>query len=370
MTKPSKKPGETMRLAVSVGDPSGIGPEVSVKGAALLAKSDPNAHALLVGSTDAVRAGARTMKIAESRIVRVDDPNEAWARADGRTIFVWEPTATLAAVDRKPGKPTKKGGAAQLAWVDAATDLVTSGRADALVTGPVSRKAIAGSGVPGSAQFRGHTEHLGERLGARDTTMAFYSHGLVSTLVTTHLPHAKVARAITKASVLRAILHTAWLTKMLGSKAHRACIAVASLNPHAGEGGLLGHEEIDAIAPAVLAAHEKLRAGRFPDDVEGPIGAETAFRRAQLGFFSAVVAMYHDQATIPMKMASFGEAVNVTLGLPIVRTSVDHGTAYDAAGKGTADASGMLEALVLGATLERRRRLSDASPRPSSRRTR
>lgn len=361
-----------IRLAVSLGCPCGIGPEVSVKGAALLAKADPQALPLLVGSIDAVRAGARAMKIAESRIVQVREPSEAWARADGRTLFVWEPSSIgpLAPADRKPGRPTKRSGAAQLAWIDAATDLVTRGEADALVTGPVSKKAIAESGVPGSAKFRGHTEHLGERLGAPDTTMAFYSHGLVSSLVTTHLPHAKVARAITKASVERAILHTAWLTKMLGSKAHRACIAVASLNPHAGEGGLLGGEEIAAIAPAVEAARVKMKRANLPDDVAGPIGAETAFRRAQLGYFSAVVAMYHDQATIPMKMASFGEAVNVTLGLPIVRTSVDHGTAYDAAGKGTADASGMLEAMVLGAKLERRRRLSDARRSPSSRRTR
>ncbi|MBS2013087.1 MAG: 4-hydroxythreonine-4-phosphate dehydrogenase PdxA [Deltaproteobacteria bacterium] len=337
-----------------MGCPSGIGPEVSVKAALALEKADPGARVLVVGSVDAARAGARAMKIDEAAIVRVEDPTDAWSRRSRGTVLVYEPTAPLAAVDRRPGHPTKKGGAAQLAWIDVATDLVTSGRADALVTGPVSKKAIASSGAPNAASFRGHTEHLGERLGAPDTTMAFYSRGLVSTLVTTHLPHAAVARAITKASVARAILHTAWLTNLLESDAHRACIAVASLNPHAGEGGLLGREEITAIGPAVESARAKMKAAKLRGDVEGPIGAETAFRRAQDGWFSAVVAMYHDQATIPMKMATFGEAVNVTLGLPIVRTSVDHGTAYDAAGKGTADASGMLEAMQLAATLERR----------------
>lgn len=352
-SRSKKGPRPVVRLAVSMGCPSGIGPEVSVKAALELQKTDPRAFTLLVGSFDAARTGARAMNIDETRVVRVEEPGAAWEYAGRGAIFVYEPTAPLAAADRKPGKPTAKGGAAQLAWIDAATDLVTKGDADVLVTGPVSKKAIAESGARGAAKFRGHTEHLGERLGAKDVTMAFYSQGLVSTLVTTHLRHADVARAITKDQVVRAILHTAWLTKMLKSEGHRNCIAVASLNPHAGEGGLLGDEEIVAIGPAVSAARAKMKASRL-GEVEGPIGAETAFRRASLGWFSAVVAMYHDQATIPMKMASFGEAVNVTLGLPIVRTSVDHGTAYDAAGKGTAEASAMREAMELGATLERR----------------
>ncbi len=354
MKKKSKGKRPLVRLAVSMGCPSSIGPEVAVKAALAMQKDEPRTLPLLVGSLEAARAGARAMRIDEKRIVLVRTPQDAWDYANRGAVFVHEPTEPLAAADRKPGKPTARGGAAQLAWIDAATDLVTKDEADVLVTGPVSKEVIARSGAKGAAKFRGHTEHLAARLGVKDVTMAFYSGGLISSLVTTHLRLADVPRAITRAEVLRAILHTAWLTKLMHNEAHRDCIAVCALNPHAGEGGLLGDEERLAIAPAVEAAKKKIKEQRLRGTVEGPIGAETAFRQASLGWYSAVVAMYHDQATIPMKLSSFGEAVNVTLGLPIVRTSVDHGTAYGEAGKGTAEARGMTEAMLLGAELQRR----------------
>jgi 4-hydroxythreonine-4-phosphate dehydrogenase len=226
---------------------------------------------------------------------------------------------------------------------------VARGAADALTTGPVSKAAIVRSGAPGSAGFFGHTEHLQRRLRAREVVMAFWSPGLVTALVTTHLPLARVPGAITPAAVSRATYWLAWLLSRLTKAAPR--VVVAGLNPHAGEGGLLGREDGRAIVPGIARARERLRTGGIAATVDGPVPAESAFRLAVAKKWDGVVAMYHDQATIPMKLVEFGEAVNLSLGLPIVRTSVDHGTAYDRAGTFTADERGMVEALALGAAL-------------------
>jgi 4-hydroxythreonine-4-phosphate dehydrogenase len=181
--------------------------------------------------------------------------------------------------------------------------------------------------------------------------MAFWSEPLTTALVTTHLALADVPRAITPRAVERA---TYWLGVLLAelsrSKA-RPRVVVCGLNPHAGESGLLGREETTRIAPGIERAKKRLVAAKRSVVVAGPMPAESAFRLAVGGRFEGVVAMYHDQATIPMKLVGFGEAVNVSLGLPILRTSVDHGTAYDIAGEGTASARGMREALELAARL-------------------
>jgi 4-hydroxythreonine-4-phosphate dehydrogenase len=167
--------------------------------------------------------------------------------------------------------------------------------------------------------------------------------------VTTHLSLARVPAAVTPAAVARATFWLAWLLVRLGGRKPR--VAVASLNPHAGEGGLLGHEERTRVAPGIARARERLATARIPATIDGPVPAESAFRLALARRWDGVVAMYHDQATIPMKVAGFGEAVNVSLGLPIVRTSVDHGTAYDRAGKWGADATGMRAAIALAVRL-------------------
>lgn len=333
------------RLAVSIGCPSGVGPEVAVAAAA-----QSRARILLVGDLGALRAAARIREIDPKRLQRVDDPCEAFESASRDALFVYEPTSALAANDRTPGRPSRAGGAAQLAWIDAATDLVSSGVADALVTGPVSKDAIARSGKKGARDFRGHTEHLAERLDAPEVTMAFWTDRLTTSLVTTHLPLAAVPAAITSDEVARAVYWTGRFVAQLGS---RGKLAVAALNPHAGEGGLLGTEETRVIEPGIARGHKRLERAGIGIEVEGPVPAETAFRLAASGGYVGVVAMYHDQATIPMKLLGFGEAVNVSLGLPIVRTSVDHGTAYDRAGKGTADPRGMIEALSLAQILVR-----------------
>jgi 4-hydroxythreonine-4-phosphate dehydrogenase len=227
-------------------------------------------------------------------------------------------------------------------------ECVVSGAADALVTGPVSKSAIASSGKAAKG-FRGHTEYLAARCGADEVVMAFWAEDLTIALVTTHLPIARVARALTAKKVASAVYWTAHLVSRLGKKKPR--IVVTGLNPHAGEDGLLGNEEPRLIAPGIDLARRRLAGARLAVTITGPIGAETAVRHAHAGRYDAVVAMYHDQATIPMKLVGFGEAVNVTLGLPIIRTSVDHGTGYDIAGRGKADARGMRAAIELAVRL-------------------
>jgi 4-hydroxythreonine-4-phosphate dehydrogenase len=343
------------RVAVSIGCPCGVGPEVSVV-AATRAAGHGAPQVLLVGDEGVVREAAEGRRIAQKRIVRVAGSQDAWRLPKDR-IAVWQPTRDLSPRDRRPGRPTAKSGAVQLAWVDAACDLVTQGSADALTTGPVSKAAIVRSGAPGSVGFFGHTEHLQRRLRAREVVMAFWSPGLVTSLVTTHLPLSRVPAAVTPAAVARAAYWLAWLLARLAKRAQRPPrVVVAGLNPHAGEGGLLGREDERRIVPGIARARARLLASHIAATIDGPVPAESAFRLAVGKRWDGVVAMYHDQATIPMKLVEFGEAVNVSLGLPIVRTSVDHGTAYDRAGTWTADVRGMSEALTLAAALAREAR--------------
>jgi 4-hydroxythreonine-4-phosphate dehydrogenase len=349
-SKPAARPGQgrrddkAVKLAVSIGCPCGVGPEVSVVAAA----GEKQARVLLVGDAGAVATAAKGRGIAADRLVRVPDPGAAWT-LDRGLVAIWQPTPALSARDRAFGRPTARSGAAQLAWVDAACDLVSSGAADALVTGPVSKEAISRSGAPGAREFLGHTEHLQRRLHAREVVMAFWSPALVTSLATTHVSLARVPRAVTPTLVSRASFWLAWLLSRLSARAPR--VAVAALNPHAGEGGLLGTEERTRIAPGIASARKRLAASHIEATLDGPVPAESAFRLALAREWDGVVAMYHDQATIPMKLAEFGEAVNVSLGLPIVRTSVDHGTAYDRAGSFTADEKGMRAAMRLARLL-------------------
>ena len=332
----------TLPLALSVGCPSGIGPEVAV------AAAGASRHALvLVGDAAQLLelAAAQGVSLARHRIV--------------------QPGAALLPRERRPGEPSRAGGRAQLRFVDTALDLVTAGEARALVTGPVSKHAIAWSGDPSAASFRGHTEHLQARLDAPEVVMAFWSPKLTCSLVTTHLPLARVPAAVRPKSVAAAAF---WLGDLLARLRpdEDLRVVVAGLNPHAGEDGLLGGEERERIDPGIALARERLVRASLPVELVGPLGAESAFRLARDGSFAGVVAMYHDQATIPMKLLRFGEAVNVSLGLPIVRTSVDHGTAYDRAGKGSADARGMRAALSLAHALTREPRATSMSGKAPS----
>lgn len=233
-----------------------------------------------------------------------------------------------------PGEPV------EVAAVRLAVEACLSGRAAALVTGPIHKARLAARGFP----YPGHTDFLGALCGVERPVMAFTGGELRVALVTVHLPLARVAAAITADAVLHTlrIAHRA-LVEQVGLARPR--LLLAGLNPHAGDDGLLGREEIEVIAPASAAAR------REGIEVEGPISAEAAFLAARQGRGDMVIAMYHDQGLAPLKAVDFGRSVNWTLGLPIIRTSVDHGTADTLAGRGVADEGSMLAALSWAATL-------------------
>lgn len=315
------------RLAVSVGCPCGIGPEVAVRAAAAMIAEDPRVRVTLVGD-----AGA----LAEHRSNPAPD--------DRITV---RPASSLSAAERGPGAPGDAAGLAQLAAIDLAADMVLAGEADALVTGPVSKSVITRAG----ASFLGHTEHLAARAGVPRVVMSFLGPRLRVALVTTHVSLRALPDRIS-AELVRFTVVTAVRALQRDLSIPRPRVVVAGLNPHAGEGGMFGDDEALRINPGVaLARHEAPEAL-----IDGAAPAESAFRHARDGRYDLVVAMFHDQATIASKLMDFGDAVNVTLGLPFIRTSVDHGTAYDIAGRGLADHHGMLSALRLAVRMARSRR--------------
>ena len=326
------------RLAVSVGDPNGIGPEVTLRAARAVRDVD----LVAVGSASVLEAQAEVLGLGP--VQRVTSPDEAVA------------SGALAVLDPEPGaqasydwgRTTAEGGRQAMAAVASACDLALAGRVDGVVTAPISKEAIAlaGYAVPG------HTEFLQERTGAETAVMVLAADleagPLRVALVTVHVPVAAVAGLVTPERVGRVCRALASaLTADLGIETPR--LAVLGLNPHAGDGGVIGREEIDVLGPALDA----LRAGGL--DVQGPFPADAFFGRAGWRRADAVVAMYHDQGLAPFKALAQGAGVNVTLGLPIVRTSPDHGTAFDVAGRGVADPSSMVAAVRLAADMARRR---------------
>ena len=332
-------------VLISTGCPAGIGPEVSVAAAWKLRALD----AVLVGDLGTLRAAATLVGVPPDRLVPIGGRGEL-PKAKRGALRVLEVGPRLSGRDRRAGKPSRRAGVAELRYIDVAHFLVKEhvreGGRGALVTAPVSKHAIATSGARGASRFAGHTEWLRDLDGAREAIMCFIGRGLATSLVTTHVAVSEVPRRIDAAGVSRATVALAELLVRTGRKRPR--VVVASLNPHAGEGELFGKEETRAIVPGVERARRVLGQSAR---VSGPIGAETAFRKMRDGAYEGVVAMLHDQATIAMKLLAFGDAVNVTMGLSIPRTSVDHGTAYDIAWRGVADPSGMIAALRLGAQL-------------------
>lgn len=324
-------------IVVSIGCPASVGPEVSLAAVRRL----PGDGCILVGSELAIRQAAELVGVSARRLQRYSgEPPEP-----GR-LAILDVGPTLTPRDLDPQRPTRNTGLSQLAAIDAAFDLVRRSPRSALVTGPVSKALIARSGAPGAAAFKGHTEWLQARDGAPSAIMCFASPRLTTSLASTHLPLADVPTWLSADHVAEATVQLALFLRRLGNAKPR--LAICSLNPHAGESELLGDEERRAIVPGISQARRRLRNKAH---LTGPIGAESAYRLAYAGAYDGVVAMYHDQATIPTKLIAFGDAVNVTLGLSRVRTSVDHGTAYDIAWQGKADANGMRAALRLAQRL-------------------
>lgn len=334
-------------LALAVGDPAGVGPEVAVRAAAA-----PNDDATVLYG-DGADLSRRLEVLGVTPAFVGPSVGSRVAPLGAGQVGVIDVGGVPDPV-RQAHAPSAAGGRAQLAALDAAIADALAGRCRAIVTGPTSKEAVTLAG----AAFTGQTEHLARAAGlaADDVTMLFLGPKLKVSLVTTHLSIRAVPEAITGARVERATLHLAEAVSRLSDGATIPTLVVSGLNPHAGEGGLFGDEEERVVAPTVAALRrgEPFAGGGFV--LEGPTPAEAAFRAAAAGRVDGVVAMFHDQATIASKLLDWGQAVNVTWGLPFLRTSVDHGVAYDAAAAGAASADGMVAALGLA------RRLIPGSP--------
>ncbi len=288
------------RVGITVGDPAGIGPEIAKKAA-----DDP-------------------------RVREVCEP------------LLYGPATDSALASFAQGRVSAAAGRAAYDAVLAAVHDARAHRIDAIATAPVNKEAFAAAGLP----WRGHTDLLAHLTGAPRVAMMFYADTLRVILATVHIPLKEVASALTQQRLEDTIDLAAIELPRFGHASPR--LAVAGLNPHAGEHGVIGSEEDAVIVPAIAACRTRGM------DVSGPYPADSIFTRAMRGEFDAVVACYHDQGLIPIKLVAFGRAVNVTLGLPIIRTSVDHGTAFDIAGRGVADPSSMIEAVRLAARLAQR----------------
>lgn len=304
------------RLALTIGDPAGIGPEVVLR--ALAAPELPEVDVVVYGSASVLAERARLFGLREVG-VRVVDVPVAGPIPLGRT----HPAAGRAAAES----------------VLAAVRDALAGRVDGLVTAPLNKESLHAAGYP----WPGHTEMLAEAAGTPDVAMMFVGGGLRVALLTIHRSLRSVADALTVDEIRRVVRLVARELPRFG--AARGRIALCALNPHAGESGLFGTEEAAVLAPAILS----LRADGL--DVHGPFPADSLFVRASRGEFDAVIACYHDQGLIPVKLAAFGHAVNVTIGLPFVRTSVDHGTGFDIVAKGIAEGGSLVEAVRVAATL-------------------
>jgi 4-hydroxythreonine-4-phosphate dehydrogenase len=332
MTKP--------RIVISLGDPGGIGPEIILRALdkPVIRKS---AEFLVCGHASVLRKAANAVGLAPDLEVVKPAGNMF---GGGAAIRILEP-CPLGGAAPAFGKWTERTGRLSLAYVQAALELCLENKADALVTAPICKAAwkLAGSHYPG------HTELLADVTGTKKFVMLLAGKGLRVALVTIHEPLAKVPRLVTARKIIdtAVVLHHA-LINDFGIANPRLC--VLGLNPHAGESGHIGSEEKLVIEPAV----KKLRKMKIA--AIGPVPADTAFHHALRGEYDAVVAMYHDQGLGPLKTVAFDCGVNITLGLPIVRTSVDHGTAFDLAGKGEANSLSCEEAIRAAVEISRRRK--------------
>ncbi len=306
-------------IGITMGDAAGIGPEVIVK-AVDSGELSSICRTVIIGDRAHLEQVANSIGISRDKIGEVIDLNNL-------------PETVEYGVD------SEVAGRASAEYIIKAVELCRSGEIDAIATAPISKRSLHLGGY----DFQGHTEFLAHLTETKRFKMSFFGGNLRVVLLSTHLPLTAAIERVKRDGLIDLIdFANDKISQLLGRDIR---IAVAGLNPHASEGGMFGHEEADEVTPAV----EHCRA--LGIDVSGPYSPDTIFLRCFNGDFDAVVALYHDQATIPVKALSFNKAVNVTLGLPIIRTSVDHGTAYDIAGRGVAEHGSMLAAIKLAAEL-------------------
>ena len=320
---------KSVTIGITAGDINGIGPEVAVR-AACGADWPPHVTRVLIGSADILLIHCEAFGW---------DAPEAWTTdTEPGSVCIWEPEGSPE-LTPQPGTIDPKASEAAHLWICAAVSACLQKKMQGMVTGPISKDGFQQAGV----DVPGHTELIAQLCDTRRVAMLLTGGPLRVVLATRHIPLSNVPKAITAETIREAteLLHQA--LPLLGVEHPR--IAICGLNPHAGDGGALGREEIEVIAPTVAAMQQD----GIP--VEGPLAADTVFRQALEDSYNAVVAMYHDQGLAPLKMLAFDIGVNVTLGLPIVRTSPDHGTAFGIAAKGVANPYSMIEAIKTAVTL-------------------
>jgi len=309
-------------LAVSLGDPAGIGPEITLRAAAAAS----------------VRRACRLVVYGDERVIELTRAKIGPKMKGPSAIVGIRQAGTLRARTNLP-RPSRSSGAAAFDFLDTAARAVLAGEHDGLVTAPINKFWMQRAGH----DYDGHTGYL-SKLTGNEATMMLAGRELRVVLATTHIAHRDVPKVLSTDAIVAAARATvAHLLRFHRLTAPR--LAIAALNPHAGESGLFGDEEQRIIMPAVRRLR---RAGL---DVHGPLPADTLFATARTGYYDAVVCMYHDQALIPLKLLEFGRSVNVSMGLPLIRTSPDHGTAYDIAGTGQARPDSMIEAILLAARM-------------------
>jgi 4-hydroxythreonine-4-phosphate dehydrogenase len=328
------------KIGITMGDPTGIGPEIIVK--ALSMEEPFQACRPIVFGDREVLLRAIQMQNLSTRLEMIDKISE-----DGylpQKIFLFS-LSRLEMISLRFGQPDRACGEAMVKYIEEAVKWIRSGKLDAMTTCPINKQAMNEAGYA----FPGHTELLAHLVGASSVAMMFLGTRWKIVLVTTHLPLKDVSNSITANRILSTLQLThEGMKKYFGIS--RPKIAVLGLNPHCGEEGLLGEEEKKEILPAIEEAKS------IGMDVEGPFPADSFFNLSGRIDFDVVVSMYHDQGLIPIKMVEFKEAVNFTLGLPFIRTSVDHGTAYDIAGKGLADPTNLVKAILTAANLSKLKR--------------
>ncbi|NVO00239.1 MAG: 4-hydroxythreonine-4-phosphate dehydrogenase PdxA [Geobacteraceae bacterium] len=323
-------------IAVTMGDPCGIGPEIiipAVTDAGVSAVCTP----VIIGDRGAMERALKLHGMSSSNLESISDLLPPDKIASG-TIFIKELT-TLSPSDMIYACPTKASGDAVFKYISEAASLCMSGKVSAMATAPINKAALNMAGH----DYPGHTELLAELTGTDEFVMMLAGDRLKVALVTIHVPIQNVPDLLSIEKVLSTIMITDRSVSRFFCRKPR--IAVLSLNPHAGEGGMFGDQERVIISPAIEEAR------RRGVDASGPHSADTLFHFAVSGDYDAVVCMYHDQGLIPLKLLHFDDGVNITLGLPIIRTSVDHGTAYDLAGKGIASSQSMKMAILTAARM-------------------
>jgi 4-hydroxythreonine-4-phosphate dehydrogenase len=320
-------------IAITMGDAAGVGPEIILR-AFVDGHLQKICRPIVIGSAKVLN---------KAKLLLGNKPLMIISRQDVDECRYLKETIDLIDIDNlnlsevNTGKICPACGRAAIEYLDKAIDLALEKKVDAITTAPLNKAAVNAARIP----FEGHTPYLAARTRAKEYGMMFVSENFWVVLVTTHLPLKKVPSKINQKSVLRTIklAHQA----LIDAGKQKGRIGVAGLNPHAGENDLFGSEDRHQILPAILKAR------KLGINATGPVSPDAIFNLASRGMFDMVVAMYHDQGLIPMKLISFGKSVNVTVGLPFVRTSVDHGTGFDIAGKGMANPSSLIEAIKVAA---------------------